>query len=155
MKIEIFNFGILNLEHAVFDYNGTLAKDGFPEKNVLNELQELNKILKVHILTADTFNRVKKELANYPFNIHILTAGNETEQKRIFVENLDQKTVVCFGNGNNDAGMLKNSALGIGVIGGEGISSKVMENANIIVRNIHEGIELLFNPLRIKATLRS
>ena len=51
--------------------------------------------------------------------------------------------------------MLKNSALGIGVIGGEGISSKVMENANIIVRNIHEGIELLFNPLRIKATLRS
>jgi len=155
LKIEISEFGVLHLEHAVFDYNGTLAKDGFPEENVLNELQELNKILKVHILTADTFNRVKQELADYPFNIHILTAGNEIEQKRLFVENLNNKKVVAFGNGSNDAAMLKVSALGIGIIGGEGMSSKMLENADIIVCNIREGISLLQNPVRIKATLRS
>ena len=155
LQIEVTEFGTLNLEHAVFDYNGTLAKDGIPEENVLNKLEELNKLLKVHILTADTFNRVKQELTGYSFNIHILTAGNETEQKRMFVEKLDQKTVVSIGNGSNDAAMLKVSALGIGVIGCEGMSSKVLENADIIVRNIHDGIELLHNPLRIKATLRS
>jgi soluble P-type ATPase len=155
LKIEISDFGTLNLEHAVFDYNGTLAKDGIPEENVLNQLQELNKILKIHVLTADTFNKVKKELADFPFNIHILTAGNEQEQKKNFVENLNPDNVVSFGNGSNDTTMLKISALGIGIIGSEGMSSKIMVNADIVVRNIHDGIDLLFNPLRIKATLRS
>ena len=155
LKIEISEFGILNLEHAVFDYNGTLAKDGIPEENVLNQLQQLNKTLEVHILTADTFNRVKQELADYPFSIHILETGNEREQKKDFVKRLNPAAVVAFGNGSNDTEMLKVSALGIGIIGGEGMSSKVLVNADIIVRNIIEGIDLLFNPLRIKATLRS
>lgn len=154
LKIQIPGFGELNLEHAVFDYNGTLAKDGIPEKNVLSQLQELNKILKVHILTADTFKRVKQELEGYPFNIHILSSGNEKEQKKEFVEKLIPQKVVSFGNGSNDSAMLKASALGIAIIGGEGMSSKVLECNDIIVHNIDDGIELLFNPLRIKATLR-
>ena len=155
LKIEISGFGSLNLENAVFDYNGTLAKDGIPEENVLNQLQKLNKILKVHILTADTFNKVRQELSEYSFNIHILTSGNEIEQKKKFVENLNPDSVVAFGNGSNDLEMLKVSALGIAIIGGEGMSSKVITNGDIIARNIQEGIDLLFNPLRIKATLRS
>ena len=155
LKIEISGFGSLNLENAVFDYNGTLAKDGIPEENVLNQLQKLNKILKVHILTADTFNKVRQELSEYSFNIHILTSGNEIEQKKEFVENLNPDSVVAFGNGSNDLEMLKVSALGIAIIDGEGMSSKVITNGDIIVRNIQEGIDLLFHPLRIKATLRS
>ncbi len=63
--------------------------------------------------------------------------------------------MVAFGNGSNDTAMLKVSVLGIGIIGGEGMSSTVLESADIIVRNIHEGIDLIFNPLRMKATLRS
>ncbi len=51
--------------------------------------------------------------------------------------------------------MLKVSALGVGIIGREGMSTRVLQNADIIVCNIQEGLELLFNPLRIKATLRS
>jgi soluble P-type ATPase len=154
LKIDINGFGILNLELAVFDYNGTLAKDGFPEENVLNQLQQLNKFLKIHILTADTFGRVKQEMSDYPYNKHILTAGNEREQKKEFVEKLNPDKVVAFGNGSNDSAMLKISALGIGVIGGEGMSSNILTIADIIVRNIQEGIDLLFNPMRIKATLR-
>jgi soluble P-type ATPase len=154
LKIQIPGLGELNLEYAVFDYNGTLAKDGIPEENVLVQLQQLNKILKVHILTADTFNRVKQELHGYPFNIHILNSGNEKEQKKEFVEKLIPEKVVSFGNGSNDSAMLKTSALGIAIIGGEGLSTKVLENADIIVRNISEGIDLLINPIRIKATLR-
>jgi len=155
LNIEISEFGDLQLEHAVFDYNGTLAKDGIPEEKVVQQLLELNKILQVHILTADTFGKVQQELRKYPFNIHILTAGNESAQKKEFVENLNPATVVAFGNGSNDIEMLKISGLGIGIIGGEGMSAKVLKNADIIVKNINEGIDLLFNPLRIKATLRS
>jgi len=155
LKIDIVEFSNLNLEHAVFDYNGTLAKDGFPEENILNQLQQLNNILKIHILTADTFGKVKQELSAYPFSIHILTVGNEREQKREFIENLGFEKVVSFGNGNNDTEMLRTSALGIGIIGREGISANVFNNADIIVNNINDGIDLLLNPLRIKATLRS
>jgi len=143
------------LHHAVFDYNGTLAIDGIPEENVVTLLQELTKILQVHILTADTFGKVKQELGKYLFNIHILIPGNEKEQKKDFVQKLNPDNVVAFGNGNNDTEMLKISALGIGVIGGEGISGKLVQSADIIVKNIDEGIDLLLNPLRIKATLRS
>ena len=155
IRIDIPEFGKFNIEHAVFDYNGTLAKDGIPERNVLNQLQQLNSILKIHIFTADTFGRVKIEMSDFPFDINILTVGNEKDQKKQFVENLDSESVVAFGNGTNDTEMLKVSALGIGIIGREGISSIVLKNADIIVNNINEGIDLLLNPLRIKATLRS
>ena len=106
-------------------------------------------------MTADTFNKVRQELSEYSFNIHILTSGNEIEQKKEFVENLNPDSVVAFGNGSNDLEMLKVSALGIAIIGREGMSSKVITNGDIIVRNIQEGIDLLFHLLRIKSTLRS
>ena len=155
LKIDIAEFGKYDLEHAVFDYNGTLAKDGVPENNVVQKLLQLNNLLQVHILTADTFGRVSQALGKYSFKIKILSPGNESLQKKEFVENLNSATVVAFGNGRNDIDMLKISALGIGVIGREGMNAKVMQNADIIVKNINDGIELLFNPLRIKATLRS
>ena len=154
LEIEIQGYNNYQLEHAVFDYNGTLAKDGFINEKIKKQLQELNNVLKVHILTADTFGRVTQELGKFPFNIHILTAGNEQEQKKEFVENLNPKSVIAFGNGNNDILMLKICALGIGVIGKEGMSSNVLSNADIIVNDIENGIDLLFNPKRIKATLR-
>ena len=155
INLEIPGFGDLNIRHAVFDYNGTLAKDGYPVENVIKKLLHLNDFVKIHILTADTFGRVKKEFDQFSFNIQIITSGNESAQKKKFIDNLGSASVVCFGNGNNDVEMLKSSALGIGVIGGEGISSKVMQNADIIVNNILDGIDLLLDPLRLKATLRN
>lgn len=145
----------IELKYAVFDYNGTLAIDGVPEKNVIPQLLKLNEVLQVYILSADTFGRVRAELGQYPFKIHILSAGSETEQKKTFVENLGAQNTVAFGNGNNDTAMLRTAALGIGVTGGEGMSGSVLQNADIIVGNISDGIGLLLNPLRIKATLRS
>lgn len=155
IKIEIPSFGIILLKHVVLDYNGTIALDGFPEKHVINQLEELNKILQVHILTADTFGKVDQELGKYTFNIHILTPRNENDQKLEFVKNLNPKTVIAFGNGSNDTKMLEVAALGIGIIGREGMSGKVLHSADILISSINEGIDLLFNPLRIKATLRS
>ena len=44
LKIDIAEFGKYVLKHAVFDYNGTLAKDGLPEKNVIL-VSEMNKVV--------------------------------------------------------------------------------------------------------------
>jgi soluble P-type ATPase len=154
LEIDIPGFGQLRLEHVVFDYNGTLACDGKLLSGISDSLKELSKNLKLHILTADTFNLVRKEVKNLPVTLHILKSGKEAEQKKAYIQQLGYKHVVCFGNGNNDRFMLKAAALGIVVMEREGCSLSATSAGDILVRNIKEGIELLFEPVRIKATLR-
>lgn len=50
--------------------------------------------------------------------------------------------------------MLKKAVLGIAVIGYEGASVKALNAADIVVKDINEGLGLLQNPKRLKATLR-
>ena len=62
---------------------------------------------------------------------------------------------VCIGNGRNDRLMLKESALGIAVILQEGAAREAIINADVVCTNIITAFELLQNPLRLTATLRS
>ena len=53
--------------------------------------------------------------------------------------------------------MIKNvkaTQIGIAVWGNEGCSCEAMKAASIIVTGINQGLDLLLNPLRMKATLR-
>jgi soluble P-type ATPase len=50
--------------------------------------------------------------------------------------------------------MLREAALGIGVIGEEGISSSLIKEADIIVNDIVDAIGLVLHPERLLATLR-
>ena len=86
VKVNIHGYSDLQLKHAVFDYNGTLACGGIPLDGVLEELKRLNKIIEVHILTADTFNRVREAIAGYTFKLHILESGKEDIQKRYYIK---------------------------------------------------------------------
>lgn len=40
-------------------------------------------------------------------------------------------------------------------LGGEGASGKLLSNADIVVRNIVEGINIILNQNMVKATLRN
>jgi len=154
IKIQIPNFGDLELEHLVLDYNGTLAVDGILLAGVEKRLITLAQTLQVHILTADTFGKATSNLKNIPGKLHILKKNNEVMQKEEYVKQLGYQSVIAIGNGNNDRNMLKTVALGIAVIGTEGCASTTIQNADIIVTDINHGLELLLNPLRCKATLR-
>jgi soluble P-type ATPase len=154
IKIEIPGFGAVALRYAVFDYNGTLALDGKMEEETLQLLEKLQDKLEVHILTADTFGLVQETLRNYRFNIHILQGQEEAEQKAAYVEKLGTKQTIAFGNGNNDVQLLKKVRVGVAVIGEEGGSSDALSAADLVVKDIGQGIELLFQPLRLKAGLR-
>ena len=154
ISIEIPGFGAVHLEHAVFDYNGTLACDGEISEPVRALLRRLQSQLKIHVLTVDTFGKVKKHLQGEPLTIHILKAGNEAQQKLEYVQSLGVERTICFGNGNNDVLMLQQARIGVAVIGEEGSGTSALNAADLVVRDITEGIELLFHPLRIKATLR-
>lgn len=154
IQIDIPGFGAVALKYAVFDYNGTLAFDGKMEVVTLKLLTQLQNHLQIRILTADTFGLVRETLQNYRFVVNILHGKWEAEQKDTYVEKLGAQQVIAFGNGNNDVLMLKKARVGVAVIKEEGCSIKAISAADVVVNNIDQGIQLLLNPLRLKASLR-
>jgi len=154
IEIDIPGYENLHLEHVVLDYNGTMAVDGKLIPGVKERLLDLAKKLKVHVLTADTFGRVVKELSDVPCKVYILRSGHEDIGKMNYVKELSTCNCVVIGNGRNDAMMLKSAALGIAVIQEEGASIQAITAADIVTTSILFALDLLANPLRIKATLR-
>ncbi len=63
LKLDIPGLGILELEHLVLDYNGTLAVDGRVLAGVKPRLQRLARSLRIHVVTADTFGRARAGIA--------------------------------------------------------------------------------------------
>ena len=155
IEIDIPGYRTLALEDIVFDYNGTLAVDGEVIPGVKEALRSLAERLTIHILTADTFGKVKSRLSGLPCKITILPENEQDIGKRNFVQSLGADRTVAVGNGRNDRLMLQASALGIAVILGEGASAQTLAMADVVCTSILEALALLDNPLRLVATLRS
>jgi soluble P-type ATPase len=153
-ELDIPGFGSVRLKHLVSDFTGTLSVDGKLLPGVKTRLNKISKFLKVHILTADTFGKAKVELKGINCEMHILEGENHDIQKEKYVKKLGPESVVAFGNGNNDRRMLKIAKIGIAVSEDEGCSVDALMAANIHVRSAIDGLDLLLNPKRLKATLR-
>lgn len=155
MKLDIPGYGELSLDHAVMDYNGTLAVDGRLAHGVKDALNRLSDNLALHVITADTFGRAAEGLKNIDCKLHVLTGADHTAAKRDFVEALGARQTVSIGNGRNDRMMLRASGLGIVVMLDEGAAMEALMAADIVCPSILSALGLLENPLRLKATLRS
>lgn len=70
------------------------------------------------------------------------------------VEELGADHCVCVGNGRNDMWMFRAAALSIAVMDEEGMYGKLAVEADICVRSIEEGMDLLQKGKRLIATLR-
>jgi soluble P-type ATPase len=79
---------------------------------------------------------------------------DSTEVELRVLESLDPTRTVAIGNGNNDHLILKEAVIGIAVLGDEGISVSTMKNADIVVKNISDALDLFLKPKRLIATLR-
>lgn len=154
LKIDIPGFKVIEAEHLVLDFNGTIAIDGKFIDGVLSNLMKVTEFLNVHILTADTFGTAKQELRLLPVKIKILDPDNQDQQKLNYVRNLGSAKVIAIGNGRNDHIMLRESALSIGIIQAEGAYSQIIYDTHIICTRINDAIELLINPVRLLATLQ-
>jgi soluble P-type ATPase len=155
LKLDIPGFGPLEAEYLVMDLNGTLGLEGVPDDGVIRRLRELSGTLELIVLTADTHGHAKDLPADFGMRVEKLTPGDEDEQKRSFVRKIGSNRTITLGNGSNDALMLKESRIGICVIGEEGASLKGMQNADIVVHHIHHALDLLLHPKRLLATMRS
>jgi soluble P-type ATPase len=154
IEIDIPGFGPVRLTELVSDFTGTLSVDGQVLPGVKEAFNLLAQLVTIHILTADTFGRVREELAEVPCQIHILSGPDHDIQKEAFLKKLGPEKVVALGNGKNDRRMLKLAKVGIAVSEGEGCAVDAIMAADIHVRCALDGLNLLLNPLRTKATLR-
>lgn len=154
IEIDIPGFGKVSLKHLVSDFTGTLSFNGTLITGVRERLNQLSSLVAIHILTSDTFGTAKAELAGISCSVHILTGEYHDLQKEEYVQNLDATSVVAVGNGNNDRKMLRVARLGIAVTEREGSAVDILMAADVHVTGILDGLDLLLNTRRLKATLR-
>lgn len=154
LRIEIPGRDIYEIAHLVCDVNGTLALDGELLPGIAMALNELKPFLHIHMLTADTHGKQKDHARVLGIDSHILSPGNEAEQKAAFIHQLGSKQVAAIGQGANDSLMLKEAALGICILSSEGTATETLLNADIITPDIFSGLALFTHPQRLVATLR-
>lgn len=154
IKIKLPEQNELEIENAVFDFNGTLAVDGRLHPKVKEMITKTKELLNVYILSSDTFESVQKECSSLGVHVEILQGDHCSTRKRRFVNSLGPEKTICIGNGMNDIGMFQICALSIVVIGDEGCSAKALSVSDIAVKDIEDAINLLLNPQRMIATLR-
>jgi soluble P-type ATPase len=152
---SIPGFGLLRLEHLVLDYNGTLALDGRLLPGVKTRLRALARRLQVHVLTADTFGTARRALAGTPCDLAVLGAARQDLAKARYVRRLGAARTACVGNGRNDRAMLRLARLGVAVMQGEGAAVQALVAADVAVDSIADALDLLLQPRRLTATLRS
>lgn len=154
IELNIPGRGLIQLQHLVCDVNGTLAVDGQLPEGVKQRLSTLRDRLTLHLLTANTHG--KQDTIDQQLNLEAvrIQPGHEAEQKATYVQQLGAGMSVAIGQGANDAEMLRIAALGICVFSPEGTAVETLREADLVVANINEALDLLVKPLRIVATLR-
>jgi len=141
----------LTLEHLVLDVNGTLTHRGQPIVSAVSTLEELSGRLTLHLLSADTFGTAGELAASLGASYRQVATG---EDKREYVLALGASTCVAVGNGRNDVPMLCAAALGIAVLGPEGLHRAALNAAEVSTLSIDEALNLLVEPRGLTATLR-
>ena len=154
LTIDIPGWKPLALRHLFLDYNGTLAMDGKLLPGVSERLTELSAQLDIHVLTADTFGSVRKELSAVPCDLLIIPLQNQAQAKADRLCSFDPALSAAVGNGRNDALMLREAALGIALLQEEGAAPQTLAAADVVCRSIPDALDLLLHPLRLTATLR-
>jgi len=151
MNIDIPGVLSFDLKHVFIDYNGTVAHEGNLLPGILKQIETLSSFYKLHILTGDTYGTVRTLLTDESIDVILAYTAKE---KLSVIKGFNPSECICIGNGSIDALMLKESAVGICVIGKEGCSSKAILNADIVVNNIFDAFSIISHPNQLIATLK-
>ena len=154
MEIEIPGIGSLRLDHAVMDFNGTIAVDGILLDGVAERLRRLSARCDVHVLTSDTQGTARRALSGLPLTLDIYDVEDAGACKRAYVEKLGAESCVCIGNGRNDVAMFEVAQLAIAILETEGAYAPILETADMVVRASVDALDLLLDDKRLISGLR-
>jgi len=155
IEIHVPGLKPYELKHIVVDYNGTIAVDGKIPAELKNLLVQLQKMVPVTVLTADTHGTARAQCEPLGLSVRTFPQENAALFKKEIVEELGADHVVCFGNGFNDIPMFKTARLSIAVLDKEGMCGALLPHATLLCRSAEEALSLLLNPKRIIADLRT
>jgi len=144
----------LVFEHLVLDVNGTIASDGLAIDGVADAVRDLSRRLHVVAVTADARGTASALAEELGIDVRVIPSGEEGRAKLEYLEELGPNRCVAIGNGANDALMLRAAALGIAVIGAEGVAAGCLLAADVVTTSIADALSLVDDPLRLSATLR-
>ena len=165
IELNIPGRGRLVIKNLVLDLNGTIAFDGEIIEGVRERLHALSQNVDIFVVTADTKGKADQALkdikggtqkrGNHSFiKLLKIEEGEEDFQKLEILKRLGTRESVCIGNGSNDAYMLKESIIGICIAGREGAAIEAIMNADLVIYQINDALDLLLVPERIVASLR-
>jgi soluble P-type ATPase len=141
----------LVLEHLIADVNGTLTDRGRLIDGVAGRVDRLRRLLRVHLLTADTYGTLPDIAAELGgVTARRVRSGAE---KAAVARELTAETCAAVGNGLNDEPVLRAAALGIAVVGPEGASARALA-ADVVCASVIDALDLLLDPRALAATLR-
>jgi len=123
IQIDIPGKECFTIDHVIFDYNGTIGKDGQLIPGVKQGIHQFSDRLNFHVLTADTFGSVEKQLQDVNAQLAIISKENQDLKKLDYLNSLGANQTLCVGNGRNDVLMLQEACIGITVLGDEGLST--------------------------------
>jgi P-type E1-E2 ATPase len=154
IEITIPGRGNYTIKNVVLDLNGTIAVDGNIIRGVKEKVAMLSQEVAIFLVTADTNKNAERLVENLPVILYKIKEAEEDDQKLQVVLKKGKNNTVSIGNGCNDVSMLKESAIGICIVGGEGTSAEAMMASDVVVATINDALDLLLKPHRLKATLR-
>lgn len=154
ININIPGWANMDIENMVIDLNGTLAIDGKISVEIKERINKLSELINIYVLTSDTYGTASEECKDLRAKLVKIEADGVEEGKFEFIKGLPVEKTVVIGNGNNDKLILKEAALGIAVLGEEGLSISAIRNADVMVKNICDALDLFLKPKRLIATLR-
>ena len=155
--VDIPNFGKITLKNILFDINGTIQFYGNISRNKRKCIKKLKKYFNIYLISADTRGNLKEIAKKLNVNYIKIRSKDlsEAEAKNHELMKLGKDFTVAIGNGNNDYLMLKNSIIGIVILGKEGASVKSIINSDLVLNNLREVINFLLDEKIMIATLRS
>ena len=154
IHIQIPGSHDLTIENILLDFNGILAVDGCLIEGVKERIAQFSDCLNFHVITADTFGSVKKELEELHCFVHIIPEQDQALSKLSYLQKLEPKNTIGVGNRANDERMLQGSVLGVAVLGQEGLATKTLMASDLAVNNILDLFAYFEKPDRLIACLR-
>ena len=156
-RFNIPNYGEITIENIIFDLNGTLQFKGKISKELIKKIKELKKNYNVYIVSSDIRGNLKDIAEKLGVNYIKVSSKeiSEAELKNNELTKLGKDVTVTVGNGNNDSLMLKNSLLGLVIIGNEGASIESITNSDVAFADPICAIDFLIDEKILIGTLRS
>lgn len=153
MIYNIPGYGELEIRTIILDLNGTLSVGGAIPDGVGERIEQLRtKGFSIVLFTGNTRNDADQLCSELGIEWKL---AKSAEDKASLAQAMDPDHCATIGNGRIDYELFKTVALGVVTLQSEGVYMKTLLEADIMVPNIVDALDLFLDEQRLIATMRS